>query len=207
VGGGDLRDPGRVGRCRFGQHQLLGGFAEFGDEPVESGGSQNLQPALWDAASPATATAHSSDRARAHGGCPRGRPRAERWPPRPGDAAPAASWRARSGQSRDRYVRTLVRQSTRRRTDVPTGSSPDRGPHHGLPPEEGRAWSRSRGRISSSIEEMRMVGKARFELATSRSRTVHSNLAELLPEGRILASGQRPTGRRRGGRRREEAPE
>lgn len=28
-----------------------------------------------------------------------------------------------------------------------------------------------------------LVGKARFELATSRSRTVHSNLAELLPEG------------------------
>src|SRR5581483_4258268 len=27
-----------------------------------------------------------------------------------------------------------------------------------------------------------LVGKARFELATSRSRTVHSNLAELLPE-------------------------
>jgi long-chain acyl-CoA synthetase len=29
-----------------------------------------------------------------------------------------------------------------------------------------------------------MVGKARFELATSRSRTVHSNLAELLPAAR-----------------------
>jgi hypothetical protein len=27
-----------------------------------------------------------------------------------------------------------------------------------------------------------MVGKGRFELPTSRSRTVHSNLAELLPE-------------------------
>jgi hypothetical protein len=37
-----------------------------------------------------------------------------------------------------------------------------------------------------------MVGKARFELATSRSRTVHSNLAELLPEGRHSSIGPAP---------------
>lgn len=38
-------------------------------------------------------------------------------------------------------------------------------------------------RRSAAKSDHDLVGKARFELATSRSRTVHSNLAELLPEG------------------------
>ena len=42
------------------------------------------------------------------------------------------------------------------------------------------------------------VGKARFELATSRSRTVHSNLAELLPEGRHSTGPGGPPGLRHG---------
>jgi Phage integrase family len=42
-------------------------------------------------------------------------------------------------------------------------------------------WSAaSRLRIKADLA--RLVGKGRFELPTSRSRTVHSNLAELLPE-------------------------
>ena len=35
----------------------------------------------------------------------------------------------------------------------------------------------------------RLVGKGRFELPTSRSRTVHSNLAELLPEAAQSTTG------------------
>ena len=43
VRGGDFRDPGRIGRRRLGQHQLVGRLAEFDDESVEAGGSQNQQ--------------------------------------------------------------------------------------------------------------------------------------------------------------------
>lgn len=38
--------------------------------------------------------------------------------------------------------------------------------------------------IGTAKDIATMVGKGRFELPTSRSRTVHSNLAELLPEKR-----------------------
>ena len=48
---------------------------------------------------------------------------------------------------------------------------------------QGRGSGTGAGMPVEEFEYGVLVGKARFELATSRSRTVHSNLAELLPEG------------------------